>query len=146
MIGGFKARGATHSSNEKRRMQDQADLAWWSEKERCFILTVAICGQAVLESAPSVEAPAARLRPNYSVFRVPQYKFFGPYQGVLYGRYDLLDRLQAYKVRPAEDQPAAAQIRDRHAEPRGAGGDDGGHRLPGSLGGRVRCAVCRAVP
>jgi selenocysteine lyase/cysteine desulfurase len=39
------------------------------------------------------------------VFRVPQYKFFGPHQGVLYGRYELLDRLRAYKVRPADDVP-----------------------------------------
>ena len=29
------------------------------------------------------------------------YKFFGPHVGVLYGRYDLLDELTAYKVRPA---------------------------------------------
>ena len=29
------------------------------------------------------------------------YKFFGPHVGVLYGRLDLLERLQAYKVRPA---------------------------------------------
>jgi selenocysteine lyase/cysteine desulfurase len=53
----------------------------------------------------SLTAPDGRLRPNYSVFRVPTYKFFGPHQGVLYGRYDLLDRLRAYKVRPAGDQP-----------------------------------------
>jgi selenocysteine lyase/cysteine desulfurase len=33
------------------------------------------------------------------------YKFFGPHVGVLYGRYDLLDRLRAYKVRPAKDKP-----------------------------------------
>jgi cysteine desulfurase family protein (TIGR01976 family) len=33
------------------------------------------------------------------------YKFFGPHTGVLYGRYDLLDRLSAYKVRPASDTP-----------------------------------------
>ena len=33
------------------------------------------------------------------------YKFFGPHQGVLYGRYDLLDELPAYKVRPAGDLP-----------------------------------------
>ncbi|MEJ2211000.1 MAG: cysteine desulfurase-like protein [Anaerolineae bacterium] len=33
------------------------------------------------------------------------YKFFGPHQGVLYGRYDLLDELPAYKVRPASDDP-----------------------------------------
>lgn len=31
------------------------------------------------------------------------YKFFGPHAGALYGRYDLLDGLKAYKVRPATD-------------------------------------------
>jgi selenocysteine lyase/cysteine desulfurase len=36
---------------------------------------------------------------------VPTYKFFGPHVGALYGRYDLLDQLRAYKVRPAEDEP-----------------------------------------
>jgi cysteine desulfurase family protein (TIGR01976 family) len=29
------------------------------------------------------------------------YKFFGPHAGILYGRFDLLDDLTAYKVRPA---------------------------------------------
>ena len=29
------------------------------------------------------------------------YKFFGPHMGVLYGRYDLLESLPAYRVRPA---------------------------------------------
>lgn len=33
------------------------------------------------------------------------YKFFGPHMGILYGRYDLLDQLQAYKVRPAKNVP-----------------------------------------
>ncbi len=33
------------------------------------------------------------------------YKFFGPHVGVLYGRYALLDELQAYKVRPAPAEP-----------------------------------------
>jgi cysteine desulfurase family protein (TIGR01976 family) len=33
------------------------------------------------------------------------YKFFGPHQGTLYGKYALLDGLRAYKVRPADDQP-----------------------------------------
>ena len=32
------------------------------------------------------------------------YKFFGPHAGALYGRYDLLDGLKAYKVRPATDE------------------------------------------
>ena len=33
------------------------------------------------------------------------YKFFGPHVGVLYGKYELLDRLKAYKVRPAPSLP-----------------------------------------
>ena len=33
------------------------------------------------------------------------YKFFGPHLGVLYGRYELLATLPAYKVRPANDNP-----------------------------------------
>ncbi|MDW8326342.1 MAG: cysteine desulfurase-like protein [Anaerolineales bacterium] len=33
------------------------------------------------------------------------YKFFGPHVGILYGKYDLLERLPAYKVRPAHDEP-----------------------------------------
>jgi len=32
------------------------------------------------------------------------YKFFGPHQGVLYGRAEVLERLPAYKVRPAHDR------------------------------------------
>lgn len=33
------------------------------------------------------------------------YKFFGPHLGVLYGHYDLLDSLNAYRVRPAPADP-----------------------------------------
>ena len=33
------------------------------------------------------------------------YKFFGPHLGILYGKYDLLDSLTAYKVRPAGNLP-----------------------------------------
>ena len=33
------------------------------------------------------------------------YKFFGPHVGVLYGKYDLLQALPAYKVRPAPADP-----------------------------------------
>lgn len=32
------------------------------------------------------------------------YKFFGPHQGILYGRQSVLDQLEAYKVRPASDR------------------------------------------
>ena len=33
------------------------------------------------------------------------YKFFGPHLGILYGKYELLDSLTAYKVRPASNLP-----------------------------------------
>lgn len=33
------------------------------------------------------------------------YKFWGAHQGMLYGKYELLDRLPAYKVRPADSKP-----------------------------------------
>jgi len=33
------------------------------------------------------------------------YKFFGPHTGILYGKYELLDQLKAYKVRPAHNEP-----------------------------------------
>jgi cysteine desulfurase family protein (TIGR01976 family) len=32
------------------------------------------------------------------------YKFYGPHQGILYGRRELLERLRPYKVRPASDE------------------------------------------
>ncbi len=34
------------------------------------------------------------------------YKYFGPHTGILYGKYELLDELKAYKVRPAPAKPA----------------------------------------
>ena len=54
---------------------------------------------------PVSVAPAGRLRPKHYVFRVPKYKFFSPHLGILYDRYHLLDRLRAYKVRPADGVP-----------------------------------------
>jgi cysteine desulfurase family protein (TIGR01976 family) len=33
------------------------------------------------------------------------YKFFGPHLGIMYGKYDLLAELPAYKVRPSHDEP-----------------------------------------
>lgn len=34
------------------------------------------------------------------------YKYFGPHTGALYGKYEHLDRLTAYKVRPSSNKPA----------------------------------------
>ena len=38
------------------------------------------------------------------------YKFFGPHQGVLWGRAALLERINAYKVRPARSLPSASRF------------------------------------
>ncbi len=38
------------------------------------------------------------------------YKFFGPHQGVLWGRAELLKRIEAYKVRPSSIDPAAVRF------------------------------------
>jgi cysteine desulfurase family protein (TIGR01976 family) len=42
---------------------------------------------------------------NVDFLACSAYKFFGPHMGILYGRYDLLDELKAYKVRPASPYP-----------------------------------------
>jgi cysteine desulfurase family protein (TIGR01976 family) len=38
------------------------------------------------------------------------YKFFGPHQGVLWGRAEILERIEAYKVRPASIHPPAIRF------------------------------------
>lgn len=38
------------------------------------------------------------------------YKFFGPHMGVLWGRADVLARIDAYKVRPARSDPPASRF------------------------------------
>jgi len=38
------------------------------------------------------------------------YKFFGPHQGVLWGRADLLQEIEAYKLRPSATQPPAVRF------------------------------------
>ena len=50
------------------------------------------------------------------------YKFFGPHQGVLWGRAAVLDQLSAYKVRPASSQPPAARFETGTPSFEGQGG------------------------
>jgi cysteine desulfurase family protein (TIGR01976 family) len=42
---------------------------------------------------------------NADFLACSSYKFYGPHQGILYGKFEHLDRLKAYKVRPASNQP-----------------------------------------
>ena len=54
-----------------------------------------------VQSAPHVPIDVQDLGCDF--FACSSYKFFGPHQGILWGRRDLLNSLEAYKVRPAPD-------------------------------------------
>jgi cysteine desulfurase family protein (TIGR01976 family) len=54
-----------------------------------------------VHSAPHVELDVAAMQAD--LVACSPYKFFGPHLGVLYGRAEVLERLRAYRVRPAGD-------------------------------------------
>jgi selenocysteine lyase/cysteine desulfurase len=61
-----------------------------------------------VQSVPHLPVDVAELGCDFLV--CSPYKFFGPHQGVLWGRGALLEQLDAYKVRPASIQPAAVRF------------------------------------
>ncbi|MEW6569360.1 MAG: cysteine desulfurase-like protein [Chloroflexota bacterium] len=63
----------------------------------------ALCFIDAVQYAPHGPIDVQALGCDFLV--VSAYKFFGPHLGMLYGKYEQLDRLQAYKVRPAPDDP-----------------------------------------
>lgn len=56
-----------------------------------------------VQSAPHIPLDVQALGCDFLMCSA--YKFFGPHAGVLWGRYDLLAALPAYKVRPSKDRP-----------------------------------------
>jgi len=61
-----------------------------------------------VQSVPHLPTDVAALGCDFLV--CSPYKFFGPHQGVLWGRAELLAGLAAYKVRPASSQPPAVRF------------------------------------
>lgn len=57
-----------------------------------------------VQSVPHVATDVTSL--GCDLLACSPYKFFGPHQGVLWGRAELLERIQAYKVRPAGTEGA----------------------------------------
>ena len=55
-----------------------------------------------VHSAPHVATDVQQIGCDFLVCSA--YKFFGPHQGILWGRRELLERLEPYKVRPAPDE------------------------------------------
>jgi cysteine desulfurase family protein (TIGR01976 family) len=56
-----------------------------------------------VQSAPHIPIDVQALGCDFLLCSA--YKFFGPHIGVMWGRYDLLAELPAYKVRPSKDVP-----------------------------------------
>jgi len=56
-----------------------------------------------VQSAPHVPLDVREIGCDFLLCSA--YKFFGPHVGILWGKYDLLAKLPAYKVRPAKDKP-----------------------------------------
>lgn len=54
-----------------------------------------------VQSAPHVPTDVQDIGCDF--LACSSYKFFGPHQGILWGRSDVLDRLEPWKVRPASD-------------------------------------------
>jgi cysteine desulfurase family protein (TIGR01976 family) len=63
----------------------------------------ALCYVDAVQFAPHGSIDVQALDCDFLV--VSAYKFFGPHLGALYGRYEALDRLRAYQVRSASDEP-----------------------------------------
>ncbi|HEX5182058.1 MAG TPA: cysteine desulfurase-like protein [Allosphingosinicella sp.] len=61
-----------------------------------------------VQSVPHVVTDVRALGCDFLV--CSPYKYFGPHQGVLWGRADLLARIEAYKVRPAAIDPPAIRF------------------------------------
>lgn len=56
-----------------------------------------------VQSAPHVPTDVQKIGCDF--FVCSAYKFFGPHQGILWGRRELLEKLEPYKVRPAPAEP-----------------------------------------
>ncbi|TMJ16550.1 MAG: cysteine desulfurase-like protein [Alphaproteobacteria bacterium] len=65
------------------------------------------------------------------------YKFFGPHQGVLWGREALMEELEAYKVRPADSHPAAIRFETGTPSYEGQAATIGAVEHIASLGGEA---------
>jgi cysteine desulfurase family protein (TIGR01976 family) len=63
----------------------------------------ALCVVDAVQSAPHIPIDVRALGCDFLLCSA--YKFYGPHIGILWGRYELLADLPAYRVRPAKDAP-----------------------------------------
>lgn len=86
-----------YASNATGTVNDIVTITRWAHEVGALVFVDAV--QYVPHGPVDVQALGCDL------LACSAYKFFGPHVGVLYGRYELLDRLRAYKVRPAKNKP-----------------------------------------
>lgn len=107
-----------------------------------------------VQAVPHVPVDVAALGADLLV--CSPYKFFGPHLGVLWGRADVLGRIEAYKVRPARTDPPASRFETGTSSFEGQAGVGGTvdylEWLGGAVGdrsndrrGRLRAALTACV-
>lgn len=86
-----------HASNAVGTINPVSRIAWMAHAAGALHVVDAV------QSAPHVPIDVQAIGCDFLL--CSSYKFYGPHLGILWGRYDLLASLPAYKVRPAEDTP-----------------------------------------
>lgn len=92
-----------HASNALGTVSDVATVARAAKdaNPRAIVYVDAV------QSVPHIPVDVAAL--GCDLLACSPYKFFGPHQGVLWGRAELLAELPAYKVRPSPTEPPAVK-------------------------------------
>ncbi len=86
-----------HASNAVGTINPVAQIAQMAHAAGALYVVDAV------QSAPHIPLDVQAIGCDFLL--CSSYKFFGPHAGILWGRYDLLASLPAYKVRPAHDLP-----------------------------------------
>lgn len=86
-----------HASNAVGTINPVAKIAQMAHAAGALYVVDAV------QSAPHIPIDVQAIGCDFLL--CSSYKFFGPHAGILWGRYDLLASLPAYKVRPSKDEP-----------------------------------------
>jgi len=86
-----------YASNALGTINPVEKIIRWSHEAGALVYIDAV------QYAPHGPIDVQRLDCDFLV--CSSYKYFGPHQGILYGKTEHLERLKAYKVRPAPDEP-----------------------------------------
>lgn len=87
---------AVHASNALGTINPVEQIAEMAHSVGALFVMDAV------QSAPHVPIDVQKI--GCDILLCSAYKFFGPHIGIMWGKYDLLDSLPAYKVRPSKDK------------------------------------------